>query len=542
MHDCQRDREDLICELNQLRQRNLELEASLTSEINRRHECERQLLAKEALEESEERLQALMNYNPCLVFLKDEAGKYIYLNQTYKEKLVGSKDWYGKTDFDFWSEESARLFQANDQAVMESGQVYQYMEDSIALDGHRYCWLCYKFPFTDSKNRRYLAGIGIDATSRVLAEEALHNSERRFQALVETNVDFIWEMDTQGKYTYCSPQMEKLWGLKPAQMLGRSPFDLMPPDVKEFALQAFLEYAQSPAGLKGFATTSFDGKGQLIYIETSAVPFFDDHGILQGFRGTTRDITESKKAEDKARTENMITQGINRILRDALICENEEDLGMTCLNVAMDITGSSIGFIGEINPEGLLDDIAISEMGWEACRMPDSEHRILPKGLKIQGIYRLVLRDGCTVLTNDLASHPDSIGLPDGHPPLSSFIAVPLLENGQVIGMIGLGNKASGYADEDLCILEKLTPSIVQVLMRKRAEQAMRESEEKYRRFVETASEGIILGQPDGKVIYSNQQMADMLGYTPEELIGMMGHELMQEDQKNIECDSRQDL
>ncbi len=43
------------------------------------------------------------------------------------------------------------------------------------------------------------------------SEMLLLRAEQKFQALIETNVDFIWEMDAQGRYTYCSPQMEKLW-------------------------------------------------------------------------------------------------------------------------------------------------------------------------------------------------------------------------------------------------------------------------------------------------------------------------------------------
>jgi PAS domain-containing protein len=63
--------------------------------------------ANEALVEQVELLNVLMDYNPSLIFLKDECGRYVYLNRTYAQQFVGSKNWYGKTDFDFWSKESA---------------------------------------------------------------------------------------------------------------------------------------------------------------------------------------------------------------------------------------------------------------------------------------------------------------------------------------------------------------------------------------------------------------------------------------------------
>ncbi len=59
-------------------------------------------------------------------------------------------------DFDFWSKESAELFRAHDSYVLKSGQTHQFMEDSNDWSGTRYCWLCYKFPFTDSKIKKYL--------------------------------------------------------------------------------------------------------------------------------------------------------------------------------------------------------------------------------------------------------------------------------------------------------------------------------------------------------------------------------------------------
>ena len=72
-------------------------------------------------EEGQARLQALMDHNPCLVFLKDESGRYVYLNETYERQFALTKDWYGQTDYDIWPKESAELFRANDREVLESG-------------------------------------------------------------------------------------------------------------------------------------------------------------------------------------------------------------------------------------------------------------------------------------------------------------------------------------------------------------------------------------------------------------------------------------
>jgi len=145
--------------------------------------------------------------------------------------------------------------------------------------------------------------------------------------------------------------------------------------------------------------------------------------------------------------------------------------------VAEEVTGSKIGFIGEIGTDGLLHDMAISMPGWEACRMIDqSGHRKPPGNFKIDGIYGRVLKDGKGFFTNDPAIHPDRIGIPNGHPPLTAFLGVPLISNERTIGMVAMGNRDGGYSGEEQESLESLTPAIAEVLLRKRAEDAVRQA------------------------------------------------------------------
>ncbi len=152
-------------------------------------------------EEGEERFRVLMNHNPSLVFMKDESGRYVYLNSAYEKQFVISTDWYGKTDFDFWERERARLASANDAEVLKSGQTHQLIEESTDLQGKRYCWLNYKFPFTDSNGNKYVGGIGIDVTDRIRAEEALRESKAQLEAVFSSMNDAIIIFDTDGKAT-----------------------------------------------------------------------------------------------------------------------------------------------------------------------------------------------------------------------------------------------------------------------------------------------------------------------------------------------------
>ena len=193
--------------------------------------------------------------------------------------------------------------------------------------------------------------------------------------------------------------------------------------------------------------------------------------------GSMTDITGRKQAENKIQLQNAILKGINRIFEATLTSPTEAALGQACLDVAAEITGSKFGFIGEVNESGLYD-IAISNPGWEACKLIDeSGHRRPPGRFTMHGIYGRVIKDGKGLFTNNPGSHPDRIGTPPGHPPLESFLGVPLMREGIVTGLVAVGNREGGYSPEQLEALESLAPAIEEAFSRKRAETALQKSE-----------------------------------------------------------------
>ncbi len=120
-------------------------------------------------------------------------------------------------------------------------------------------------------------------------------------------------------------------------------------------------------------------------------------------------------------------------------------------------------------------------------------------------------------------------------PPLSSFLGVPLKNNGKTTGIIGVSNREGGYTDSQQKALEQLAPAIIETIMRKRAEDAivdyneeleqkieerttsLKASEERYRLLVENASEAVVVAQGE-KLIFFNKQTEELSGYSKEEL------------------------
>ena len=169
---------------------------------------------------------------------------------------------------------------------------------------------------------------------------------------------------------------------------------------------------------------------------------------------------------------------INRVFRERLFCETDEELGDTCLRVAQELTGSKFGFIGTINSKGLFDTIAISNPGWDACNVPEGAARVSIVDMEIRGVDRATMRDGKSRIVNGedaIRNHADHVEVPEGHPPVTAFLGVPFLEEDKVIGMIGLGNKEGGYTAADQEAIEALAVAMIEALRSRQTERALQE-------------------------------------------------------------------
>ena len=240
--------------------------------------------------------------------------------------------------------------------------------------------------------------------------------------------------------------------------------------------------------------------------------------------GLIWDITERKQAEAALKHQHIIINGINRIFQGALTCETEEQLGETCLAVAEELTGSKFGFIGEINQEGNLDDIAISYLGWGACKVLGTDQLVMPKNFHVRGIYGVALRKGRSEIVNDPSRHPDSVGIPEGHPSIEAFMGVPLKRGVTTIGMIGLGNKEGGYTDTDREMVEALAPAMVEAFFSKRAEEALRQAHDEMEQRVHERT---------AEVVAANERMK----YLTAQVLSAQEHE-----RKRISMDLHDDL
>jgi diguanylate cyclase (GGDEF)-like protein/PAS domain S-box-containing protein len=147
------------------------------------------------------------------------------------------------------------------------------------------------------------------------AHGRLEESETRFRNLSETTSDWIWEVDANGVYTYASPKVRDLLGYAPHEVLGRTPFDLMPPAeaARVGAIFAEIAAARRPFALLENLNRHKDGRE--VVLETSGIPLVDADGTFRGYRGIDRDVTARKATEAHSRKlSQAIEQSVNGVV------------------------------------------------------------------------------------------------------------------------------------------------------------------------------------------------------------------------------------
>ena len=365
------------------------------------------------------------------------------------------------------------------------------------------------------KGKSCLLGIVRDVSEREKAEAALEQSEARYRSLFENSFDGVMLTKPDGAILAANPQACRMLGMTEEEIKQAGREGII---VKDEKLAAALKEREQTGRTR--AELTFKRKDGTTFIaEISSKIFTDAEGVAKSSL-VIRDISERKKAEAKIKLQNTILESGNRIFQEALNAASEEKLGSLCLSIAEEITQSKFGFIAELKPNGL-EDIAISNPSWDACRIIDEKgHRRKHGDHKIHGIYGRVLKDGKSLLTNNPANHPDRVGFPKGHPPLKAFLGVPLKHEEKIFGMVGVGNREGGYTQEEQQTLETLAPAIVEAFMRKRAEMAVRQSEAQYHGLYEAVSSGVVVQDREGKIVEANSMACEILGLTIDQMQG----------------------
>lgn len=284
--------------------------------------------AEDRVRESESRFATLFQENPValtLVSLPD--GKFVDVNRAFtkysgysREEVIGKTSRENRLFAD--EKDYDRVSSAFSGGRMAHGRLIRCR----SKDGRiRTC------QFNSSIIRmngvpHILSSIE-DITDQKDLYDALAESRERFSQVAENAGEWIWEVDANGLYTYCSPGVENILGYRPEELVGRKHYyDLFVPDEQESLQELIKGTFQQKQPVKNFVNRNLHRTGKIVYLESSGSPVLDPDGNLLGYRGADLDITERMKADEALRQANrklgLLSQVTRHDIRNQLLSLN----------------------------------------------------------------------------------------------------------------------------------------------------------------------------------------------------------------------------
>lgn len=162
-----------------------------------------------------------------------------------------------------------------------------------------------------------------DITEQKQAEAALRESEKRFRDVALISADWLWELDLEGRYLYCSERIYEVLGYKAEELLGRTFFELTTAEEEARLRPILMDYVTDPRPVHELEYRSRHRDGREVFLVTNAVPIFDASGRLCGYRGAGKDVTAHKRAQQLTQTrmrllEYAATHALEELLPEAL--------------------------------------------------------------------------------------------------------------------------------------------------------------------------------------------------------------------------------
>jgi PAS domain S-box-containing protein len=233
------------------------------------------------------------------------------------------------------------------------------------------------------------------------------------------------------------------------------------------------------------------------------------------------EIKERKLVEKALRTSKRELTYRNRI-SEIFLSVSDESIYEKVLDVILETVKSQSGIFGYIDRNGAMVCPSLNGNAWERCEI-SGKATIFPRDTWRDSIWGKAIREKQSYCVNE------SFRVPDGHIPITRALAVPIIYRGESIGIIVVANKSTNYNKDDQKILEATARKIAPVLnarlqrdiqesKRMQAQEALQESEEKYRSVVEESLVGICVIQ-DNILVYVNSKFCEIYGYTYEEVV-----------------------
>ena len=320
----------------------------------------------------------------------------------------------------------------------------------------------------------HLAGIAIDGR---LADEALRRRGREFKALVENAPDIIARFDRELRHVYANPAVERVLGMPPDQIIGKTHAELGLPESLYSAWQPSLRAVFETGEERDIEFQTPGGSHSYL---SRLVPEFGEDGSIETVLTITRDITEHKRAEEALRASETNFRDLVENISEVIYAQDKDGIITYVSPIVEQLGGYSpqevIGrpFTDFIHPDdlpGLIESFRRTVAG-----SPEpSEYRVLSKSGEMRWV-RTSSR--------------------------------PVYDGDQIVGLRAV---------------------LMDITDRRRVEEALRESETKFRTLAETVAAAAFIFQGN-RMSYVNSAAEAQTGYSREELLGMNFWEVIHPD------------
>jgi len=431
--------------------------------------------AEEALKESEKFLNNVVENIPDMIFVKDARDlRFVRFNRAGEELLGLSRDdLYGKNDYDFFLKDEADFFSKKDREVLENRQLVDIPEEKIQtrLKGERILHTK-KISITDEGGKpAYLLGISEDITERRQAEEVIRKSGREWQTTFNAITDAVFLLDNEGRIIRHNRAFETSTGKPAGEIDGRHCFEVMHGSAYP------VEGCPMEKAKKSRQRESLELKIGDRWFIAAVDPVFSDTGEISGGVHLLIDITERKLAEEALFSSRQMLQLVLDSIPQRVFWKDRDSVFLGCnMPLALDA-----GFTEPADMVGKTDYDHASHATADLYRADD----------------RQVMETGQPKI-----NYKEPQIRPDGSHAWLRTTKVPLRnKEGTIIGVLGT------YED----ITEQM-----------QAQEALQESEERFRNIFSHAAEGILIADISTQnFLYANPAICTMLGYTAQELTSL---------------------
>jgi PAS domain S-box-containing protein len=272
------------------------------AQCNIRDVTERKL-ADKILKEEKSFIENAMNTLQDIFIVFNLEGRFIRWNKTmnavtgYTDSEIALM-----TVIDFFRKDDIRRITEAIQEVFKEGSV-NIEAIGVTKDGRQIPYEWNAALLKDAHDNPIgVSGVGRDISERKKAEAALRESEVRFRQIAESAKAWIWEVNSDGLYTYSSQVVEEILGYTPEEVVGKMHlYDFIPDEKREQINKEVLASFANKSAFAKYVKSNVHKNGSIVLLETSSTAVLNSSGDLLGYRGVDVDITEHQKLEAQLR-------------------------------------------------------------------------------------------------------------------------------------------------------------------------------------------------------------------------------------------------